>query len=1498
MTDELERDKATTRVSDIDLAQPISVAIQLCLVDLLRSWDIVPTSVTSHSSGEIAAAYCIGAISFNAALGIAYYRGWLGLKFHKLSSSLAGGMLAVGISPQEAEEKYLTDGRVVVACINSQSSVTLSGDLSAIDDVAARLTRAGVFARKLQVPLAYHSHHMLPMAGEYMQILKGIIDSKENDRSSGEFPQPFATSPVTGKFITSHSELTPAHWARNMTNPVLFSQAFDNMCFGSPESPNSSSSIAPSASLTSNVDMIVEIGAHGTLSSPIRQILKARNTSLPYISCLSRDVDAVESIQTAACNLLEKGYPVSLPAVNSPWYSEEKHKPRFVHDLPTYPWNHTSRYWLDSRISRDNRNKRFPPHELLGIPMSGANGLVPTWRNLRLSDVIWLGDHRVDGRVILPGAAYIAMAIEAVRLVVDASEDTIYAYQLKNVDILNALSIPYLESSSSSLQGVVETQFSLRTCKGNELESQGWYEFSLCSLGAGQDSWAENCRGYILAERQVGSVAKTESPQPTILNGANSRLNEKIFFDADEEIRDLDINTLFTGLREMGINHGPMFQNLEGIHVARNKSVVGIKIADIADPSHFSEVSTAGSEYVLHPTTLDSIFQAAYSTLSPETRKDSMFLPRSINSISISRELGRKSGNRLQVFTELMSSVKTGITSNISVVGRENKDPLFQMDGFFAQAIPGGASQNHNIGKSSTLCSKISWELDVLHNVPTSHKESMKIHLSEQQTDYEKRLQRVSYNLIVDAVAELQAQKNKESQNDTDLNWQWHHKIFFKWMQSVVARGASGVLARRSNTWAKTSKGMKQMMADELQADGAAGKMTVRVGRSLGRIVRGEVTPLELMMEDNLLNEYYEQLPRLKDRTYKHLAKITELFAVKNPMSDILEIGAGTGGATKVILDAFGARGDSPNSLIGSYTYTDISSGFFQAAKNKFSSYLDTMEFKKLDIESEQLDKSFEGGYDLVVASMVLHATKSLSRTLANVRKLLRPGGKLLMIEPTRDCLDTQLIFGTLPGWWLSEEPYRKTSPMASVDTWDKLLRETGFSGIDLEMGDCEQSDFQSMNVILTSAVVANVSTTIPSLSFPSAISIIYNEHPPPSPWLDQLKKSIQARVPMMQHITVESLDQIQDAKDKFCIFTADMETAFLGDVNKDSFQKLRHFLISSRGVLWLSCGSIVDATGNPQFAQTQGLLRTLRREDSSKRYVQLDFDTQLLLQPWTEDKINHIVHVLLEVFDFGKAHDEWEYAVKDSCLYVPRVFPDTARDAVLAASRARSDEENQSATLYDKYATYLVSGGLGGVGSAIAVWMMERGAKNVLLISRKAESHLNRAELLSKANEYGSNLQIRNCDISIETQLIKLLDGISKTLPPIRGVVNAAMVLDVSPATSYIFFATSLRKGIVSALLFKTNMHNVNSQLTVVSKIGHCTRANDFLAVATRCECSSSREHEPTPPTTKLVLLHYVIVADWNTGPRITSQLYGRQHLPRRIGKTPYKSWTACCGF
>ncbi|KAH7394644.1 thiolase-like protein [Pyrenochaeta sp. MPI-SDFR-AT-0127] len=145
LIEELLKDKTTSRVSEAEFSQPLCTALQISLVDLLSAWNVHSHSVIGYSSGEIAAAYATGALSFESAMTVKRF-------------GYDGRMMAVGLSEEESNNELaeLDDkfGKAVVACINSPRGITVSGDSKAIVELHKALVAKGVFVRMLQCSTA------------------------------------------------------------------------------------------------------------------------------------------------------------------------------------------------------------------------------------------------------------------------------------------------------------------------------------------------------------------------------------------------------------------------------------------------------------------------------------------------------------------------------------------------------------------------------------------------------------------------------------------------------------------------------------------------------------------------------------------------------------------------------------------------------------------------------------------------------------------------------------------------------------------------------------------------------------------------------------------------------------------------------------------------------------------------------------------------------------------------------------------------------------------------------------------------------------------------------------------------------------------------------------------------------------------------------------------------------------------------------------------------
>lgn len=396
--EELLEPAATSKVGDAGFSQPLCTAVQLGIVNVLRRWNVKPTVVVGHSSGEIAAAFAATLLTEAQAIIVAFYRGYA---VSKITSQ--GCMLAVGTNAEAAEvviDDQCLRGEVCVACVNSPESVTLSGSARGIDALASHFQKQGTFARKLATGgRAYHSSLMEEIGAEYEDLVSKALNSVKSP--DGERPAPTdADSETPVRFFSSvgrsgdalasfscntTSLLRPSYWRKNLERPVQFSTALKNL-------------------MATESYHLVEIGPHSALQLPIQQIrssLGLSETELPYSSTLLRGKDADVCMKTLAGNLYLNGHSLDFLAVNDIDLSGAT----VIHDLPAYNWTYGPLLWKEPRSSVDLRNRERIRHELLGSETVAANGIERSWRNiLKPAEVPWLQHHLVNSVVDIPRA--------------------------------------------------------------------------------------------------------------------------------------------------------------------------------------------------------------------------------------------------------------------------------------------------------------------------------------------------------------------------------------------------------------------------------------------------------------------------------------------------------------------------------------------------------------------------------------------------------------------------------------------------------------------------------------------------------------------------------------------------------------------------------------------------------------------------------------------------------------------------------------------------------------------------------------------------------------------------------------------------------------------------------------------------------------------------------------------------------------------------------------
>ena len=369
-----------------NVSQVACTAIQIGVVDLLASWSVQPVAVVGHSSGEMAAAYASGHITAAEAIMAAYFRGQAVSR-----NKRKGAMLAVSLGADQVSG-YIQgkEEQIRIAAMNSPGSVTLSGDADAIEAISAVFNEENIFNRVLRTSgSAYHSHHMVAIGGDYIDML---YSGAEHIRKLGladeaqRYPSiPWASSVKPDKVIAD-GDLAAQYWRDNLESPVRFTQAVTKMV-------NLENGTA--------IDVLIEIGPHAALKGPVGQILKGIGKAAQYVPSLQRNEDGRNSLLQLAGTLFATNAEIDLVAVNAVDDGALEGKRILAHgctavDLPTYQYTYGSVSYYESRVSQEYRLRETVRHDLLGSKVPGTSKFQPQWRNvLRTKDIPWLTGHRL-----------------------------------------------------------------------------------------------------------------------------------------------------------------------------------------------------------------------------------------------------------------------------------------------------------------------------------------------------------------------------------------------------------------------------------------------------------------------------------------------------------------------------------------------------------------------------------------------------------------------------------------------------------------------------------------------------------------------------------------------------------------------------------------------------------------------------------------------------------------------------------------------------------------------------------------------------------------------------------------------------------------------------------------------------------------------------------------------------------------------------------------------
>ncbi|KAE8355130.1 hypothetical protein BDV28DRAFT_163475 [Aspergillus coremiiformis] len=1207
-------------------SQASCTAIQLSLTLLLKSWGVVPTAVIGHSSGEIAAAFAAEMLDFEDCMRIAYSRGAVVGKLR--AAPVKGSMIAIGTCKEEAEKiiQQIGTGTAVVACINSGSSVTVSGDSHAISELQAVADMRGLFNRKLRVDVAYHSHHMGLVSAPYLSL---IGDSIRPRGSQIRFH-----SSLRGHQVQS-SELNATYWVENLLSPVNFLDGLQSLL---QQGKSDSHQL---------IDTLIEIGPHAALEGPIRETIQgcASRPNIKYLSCLRRKVNAVETVQQLAVGLFTRGLNLSFPAVNA--NGQNTKQPTLLTNMPKYPWDHSVKYWHESRWARTLSHRPFPRNDLLGSFSVDSHSTESKWRNLiRVDEHPWIREHQVQGNNVYPLVGYAAMAMEALCQSASLRNVSIDNYCLREVAVEKALIIP--ETST------VEMMTSLRPfAEGTRASSETWYEFRVSATCDGQE-WIEHCRGLI-----SGTKEKETNP----VDGARQQKEKDVdakrreTMIAASDMSPVDSQEMYDVLAASGVQYRGMFRGMSSILASQHHATADFSVPDT------SSVMPDGHEsgHILHPATLDLCIQLMWPLVGfrgPGQRQ--LYLPTFVGCLYARCKSKPLVGDNLKLYGSRRGNLHPRRPAELNIVAARVEDPsdvLIQMDNVKVTPLIDQTLCPDRPIKNQCYKIQETPSLDFVNPrcvALLSHPHSPKS--NELQTV--RVLEQASFYFLENARQKLSA---------TDLasiNGHYHH--FLHWIQEKHLQARGGQLPLQTPDWVQCNDEQRAAIMKEAQSMGAAGEMICRLGSLLPQILRREIDPSSVMLENGLLERYYQEHDSFR-RSYVSAASFVNKLADQKPHMNILEIGAGTGGATLPLLHSLGG-GDSARKvpMFNRYLYTDISSQVLDNVKQTFQSWGDLLEYQTLDISQDPVQQGYEEhAYDLIIACHVLHLTPILDRTLENVHKLLKPGGKLLLLEENGPRL-RHFIYSLLPGWWRCDDS-RLDGLLLDKPSWDALLRETGFSGTDIVLDDYPGAPEKCGSLIVSTSKASPDLQGCP-------VTIVCPEKSGSFP-VEKLARAIETLTGCVPQLgTLSSID----TTGKLCIFLGELDNPFLSQLDQTNFTLVQNLLQKTSGLLWVIRPSPFNDHSLPESQLIIGLARTIRSETS------LPLVTLELPSASSEPDYSAVKHIT-DVFgaNFGaNSHikqPDREYSVKDGVVYVPRMVHDVALNEFVHREAGRCGPELQA---------------------------------------------------------------------------------------------------------------------------------------------------------------------------------------------------------------------------
>jgi thioester reductase-like protein len=992
-------------------SHPSIFVIEYCLLKLWESWGVKPDYVLGHSLGECGAAVAAGILEFKDALKLVVARA-------RLIDGLPGGRMLVLKENIEKVNSLIktafvgSDRWLDYAAVNSPEQTVVAGSEENVKFFAEFCKNNHTKTHILDASHAFHSRHMDPILDEYRKIASTVKYMN---------PKCVYFSGLEGRIVEEDGHVNADYWVRHTRESVSYENA-------------------SKAVMQTVCGLFLEIGPQPVLSALTMMNSDGVEGVEQHVVCLP-SVRRQDEDWPTMLNTLGKLYLNGI-VINWKGYYQFSDVKKVT--LPCYPFQN-KRHWFKMA-------ERGPGeiHPLVGILLSNASPMKLFSNKLHVNKRPFLKDHVIGNKIIFPGAGFMEMCLVAGHASTQCSEDGYFApvtpITLENFVIESPLTLN--ENEFCQLQVIVSSEDSGET---------RITVYSKLVLDKDTHKWIRHATSTF-----TPYAVEDKTNEGRGLGGTLEEIRSRCMdYIKTEET--------YCKLSEFGLKFGPTFQTLKGAWKGENELLFEVAVTD--NPS----------KYICHPVVTDALFQAIMITANPHSPK--LHVPVSVNkfvsfgSIASSVEhcyihcilddddiiaslydskqhlLARMTGATLMETTvaTIMSALeaqRVSLPSMYEDVWRAQLGPLdCRVD--LVQVSNEEGFNDEFLALLAKKCNVLSPEEGKFLANSNSLYGLYMIKALKELGFFPQKGQ--SYNL-------------EDTANKFAIKPSL--KLFFKYILDELAVDSYFGTSHEDcdKTIYKCLKEfpsepeidttIERLYSDVISYSAPEVELISNIGKKLAACFTGKESVLPILFPENPnIKVNAESYYRDAKVSQQGILAATYTFQVflKNYASSlgetkstlrILEVGAGTGCCTNTILPHLKGNPEGYE-----YTYTDLSSFFFESGEKVFENSTIKVIYKVFNIEQDPLNQGFiPYHYDLILANNVIHATKDVAASVRNLRHLLRENGFIVIAESVRPIRGTTLGFGLLDAYWPQTDFHlRPHHCVISPEKWMTVFEESGF---------------------------------------------------------------------------------------------------------------------------------------------------------------------------------------------------------------------------------------------------------------------------------------------------------------------------------------------------------------------------------------------------------------------------------------------------------------------